>query len=66
MNLHCTMVQEVCDGATSHVVSVSTEVTNNGVVYCRLDIGSDEHYLRGEGWKPYATTSENTHFSRKI
>ncbi len=37
MNLHCTMVREVCNGATSHVVSVSTETTSN-VVYYRLAI----------------------------
>ncbi len=63
MNLHCTMVREVSDGATSQVVSVNAEMTQ---WYCRLDIGSDEHYVRGKGWKPYATTSENTHFSWKI
>ncbi len=35
MNLHCTMVREVCNGATSQVVSASAETTSN-VVYYRL------------------------------
>jgi len=66
MNLHCTMVREVCNGAASLIVSVSAETTNNNVVYCRLDIGSGEHYVKRRRMEPYATTSENTHFSRKI
>ena len=60
MNLHCTMGREVCDGAASQVVSVRAEKTHNSIVVL------DEHYVRGKGWKPYARTSENTHFSWKI
>jgi len=44
------MGREVRNGATSPVVSVSAETANIDVVYYRLDIGSDEHYVRGDGW----------------
>ena len=66
MNLHCTMMREVCNGATSTVVFADAEITHNGVVYCRLDTMSDEYYAKRRWMEPYATTSENTHFSRKI
>ena len=33
MNLHCTMVGEVCNGAASYVVSVSEGTANPNVVY---------------------------------
>ena len=36
MNLHCTMVREVSDGATSQVVSVNAEMTHNGTVVSTL------------------------------